>query len=706
MFVDDEPLSGLMIGAVSNCRKRSGGEVERWRQTLGAFKDAGLRLIQTGNSGSGPQPLLTDDGGGDELDFEEIDRRTHAILEVHPDALLLPRVQCGMLPSKWVEENPDELVVYHDGEKRSGEEEPQPSRSSEKWLRDAGALFRQFLDHVEQSDYADHVVGYFLMHGRGLEWFNPSPFVPWFADYSEISRARFRQWLAEQYGSTGELRKAWHNDDVTLQTAEIPSVSQRLNCGSIFQRIRNPRKEENVVDWYKFFAQENVRAIAVFARLIKEASEGRRLAGAYYGYIMNHCWCSWTLLESGHLALRQYLANEDFDFVAATETYAFKAPGTGASMFPVPVQSVHRARKLYIDEADTDTHIGDRKNVQFGTDTFEDTVKVQQRHLGTVFSEAISSMWVTPHRYDDAETMALIAQLNGIGQRLMDFDRSRSSQIAYVCDEESLLNTDVDSAVGWSFGEGQNAELTRIGAPVDRLMLDDIGSGKAYKLYIFPCSCCMTSERRDRILAMLREQRSTALWMYVPGYIKDGRQDVEHIVSLTGFELRFEGSHYVALARTTGTGSRELSQKLEFGTARAFSPFVEIIGGYDELIAKSVDTGRGVLARRRMPDGWTSIYSTVGPVKGAILRALARDAGVHIYLEEDDFFNANNTVCVLHARDPGEKEIRLPAPGDLYDILNERQIGKDVSSVKVTLEEGQSGIYFFGSQHDWKMKSA
>ena len=84
IFADDEPLVGLMF--------MSAQDKDGWREDLRAFKDAGVRIIQTGH-GNGPQPMLTEDG--EELDFERIDRETHAMLEVYPQAYLLPRVQAS-----------------------------------------------------------------------------------------------------------------------------------------------------------------------------------------------------------------------------------------------------------------------------------------------------------------------------------------------------------------------------------------------------------------------------------------------------------------------------------------------------------------------------------------------------------------------------------------------------------------------------------
>jgi len=697
IFADGEPLSGLIYVCSQGA--------ENWREDLLAMKDAGVKALN-----NGPQPVLTDEGRGEELDLEATDRMVHELLDVYPEAHLLPRVPCGLVPDNWLRENPGELVVYHDGSTRPGglsSETPQPSRSSTKWRKTALGLFQQFLRHVEESDYADNMLGYMICHGRSGEWANPCPWEPYFADYSAPSRRAFRQWLKEKYGSTDELRKAWHDENVTLETAEIPSVAERLECGAFsFQRIRAPEREQRVVDWYTFYALENARTITFFAQGAKAATGRRRLVGCFYGYLLGLAWSPYTLLETGHLALREILKCPDVDFLAAPTTYTHRARGSGVSVFPVPVASVRRAGKLYIDENDIRTHRLPLGGRDFGVDTPGDTLQVQRRQLGAVFSESIASWWfdMTGNWYNDSSTMSAIAQLNSIGKRLLDFDRASAAEIAFVCDEEGLLNTDLGSGIAWNFLEGMNIELSRIGSPVDRILVEDLDPERPYKMYIFPCSYRLTAQKRERILRLIKEQQSTVLWMYAPGYITDGRRDACNISALTGFEVTCRLGHFVCLARTTGKAAEELSDKIEFGSPYRFSPLFEIRGGFDEIIGLSEDTGRPVLARREMAGGWCSIYSTVGPVKAGILRALARRAGVHIYVDTDDFFNANRTVCVLHAREGGEKEIKLPCPGDVYDILNAREIGRGLASVTVTLQAGETGIYFFGSEREWEGK--
>ena len=68
IFVDGDPLTGLMY----MCAQGSAS----WREDLLAMNEAGIKVLN-----NGPQPVLTHDGRGDELDLEATDRSVHELLE-------------------------------------------------------------------------------------------------------------------------------------------------------------------------------------------------------------------------------------------------------------------------------------------------------------------------------------------------------------------------------------------------------------------------------------------------------------------------------------------------------------------------------------------------------------------------------------------------------------------------------------------------
>jgi hypothetical protein len=85
-----------------------------------------------------------------------------------------------------------------------------------------------------------------------------------------------------------------------------------------------------------------------------------------------------------------------------------------------------------------------------------------------------------------------------------------------------------------------------------------------------------------------------------------------------------------------------------------------------------------VLAMKSLP-GWTSVY-TVNPVLPAsFLRALARQAGVHVYNDHDDTLYASRSYLTLAANLAGPRRIRLPRRSDVCDPFTGQRLCRRVT---------------------------
>ena len=73
-------------------------------------------------------------------------------------------------------------------------------------------------------------------------------------------------------------------------------------------------------------------------------------------------------------------------------------------------------------------------------------------------------------------------------------------------------------------------------------------------------------------------------------------------------------------------------------------------------------------------DGWTSIYSAAMPLPPSLMRNIARDAGVHIWLETDDALYTDGQFVGVHAATDGPKRIVLPSRCTAVNAMT----GKDV----------------------------
>ena len=101
----------------------------------------------------------------DEPDWEEFDRLFHEVLKVCPDALIFPRMNISVNET-WERANPDELCDW------GAVELHRPCFSSDKWLEEMKRNYALAIEHVEASDYAEHVIGYMFVAGNTEEWYS------------------------------------------------------------------------------------------------------------------------------------------------------------------------------------------------------------------------------------------------------------------------------------------------------------------------------------------------------------------------------------------------------------------------------------------------------------------------------------------------------------------------------------------------------
>jgi hypothetical protein len=160
------------------------------------------------------------------------------------------------------------------------------------------------------------------------------------------------------------------------------------------------------------------------------------------------------------------------------------------------------------------------------------------------------------------------------------------------------------------------AYMPELGAPCDTYILDDITTAPAYKLYIFPPCPDLTQAEREAILR-LRATGAALVFMGPAGVAQYNpeRNEVAPVANgqsaLMGFEAT--GAEWQVQSKVAWVGDRR--------------PTV------DEL------------------------------------RAIAKAAGVHIYSDSGDTFYAGNGIVSLHAKEAGEKIIRLPGEVSTREVF-------------------------------------
>ena len=91
------------------------------------------------------------------IHFEVFDREVRRILDVCPDAMIFPRINCS-LTREWEDAHPDELC---DTVRRY-------CFASDAWAKETERLLTDFIRYVQASDYTDNIVGYQIAGGNRL----------------------------------------------------------------------------------------------------------------------------------------------------------------------------------------------------------------------------------------------------------------------------------------------------------------------------------------------------------------------------------------------------------------------------------------------------------------------------------------------------------------------------------------------------------
>ncbi len=203
----------------------------------------------------------------DQFDYSEFDQRVMMLLRVNPNAYFFPRLYLHA-PKWWSERHPDDVVLTDPGDGKprpfihSGGK-PAPSWASAAWRRDTVAALRRMIAHIEASPYADRIIGYHLASGTTEEWMMWGGNENEWMDYSPVNVGHFRQWLRETYGSLAQLRRAWRNEEVTFDTATIPTKSRRQWTG--LGALRDPAREQATIDFYRYNSDLVAETINYFA---------------------------------------------------------------------------------------------------------------------------------------------------------------------------------------------------------------------------------------------------------------------------------------------------------------------------------------------------------------------------------------------------------------------------------------------------------
>jgi len=712
LFLDDQPaFYGLMWGSAPKPESYALQECAR------LYGQAGVHFFafDIGTHGSPAEWCGPKD---DPYDFSTLGKRLQHVIDADPQAYFHLRVHLEM-PEWWQAAYPQECELLSDGRRMC------QSFASTVWRQQAKDFLKALISQVESAGLAERVVAYQCGAGGTGEWVKgPGAMGLVCGDYSQPMQEHFQAWLRRRYqDDPAALRRSWNDPLVTFETAQVPPADAQVMTTQY--TFRNPRQEGQVIDYYRCLAELCGDLVIDFCTTVKEASQGKALAGAFYGYLMELGWNAGffgegldseysTYQRSGHLGLKKVLASPNVDFLVSPYSYGFRGIGGDGPAMP-PSESMRLHGKLYIYEDDSRTHLTLHDHPNYGkADTLEDSLAILKRNLAYVVTHGQGIWWLAggspqnPHieLSQQPAFQTLIKRFQQIGSFALHLDRQPQAEVAVLLDDESFYYEWIKNSLDLPLIFQQRLwGLAHLGAPFDVYLLEDFLSGglKPYKLYVFLNTFRLDQRRRDQLKREIRQENRVALWIYAPGYI-DEDPSLANMQDLTG--IRFgSGDHpwgpLVNLIDFNHPITQNLPQDLSWGTNSLLGPVFHVTDQGVKVLGNVVYSQgrcRPGFVVKEFPT-WKSLYSAAPNLPAAVLRGIARYAGVHIYNEGGDVTYVTPNLLAIHTAGGGPRHIRLPqAVQQVLDLFAGQVIAQDTDHFDLVLPPASTALFYLGDE--------
>ncbi|MFN4033859.1 MAG: hypothetical protein ACK4ME_09665 [Fimbriimonadales bacterium] len=617
-----------------------------------------------------------------------------------PDAHFLWRIAFAPT-SRWQTDYPEAVIRFADGSVGG------PSICAERWWQLATEQLVALVELVEQQDEGGATLGYHLDYG---EWFLSESGG---YDTSEAALQAFREWLRRQYkGDSVVLRACWFNGEVSFSTATLPPFQPSMPHGRI-QHFYHPRREGRWIDYHRFLSDITARRIMGLAQAVKEASQGRALVGAPYGYVLE-----WKHPYAGHFALSQILRSEHLDILSAPLSYANRLPGELGAL-PTPVDSVNLHGKLFIAEEDyrtpfgraarltdpsTGHHLGSVQAEATPDDdynpplhTVQAVQQVHMRSLAQSLACAHGEMWMdlwgegwllNPDAWRAARNAAAL-------WRMRSHAPQTPPEVAVIVDPESTRYVRTGSPLIEQMVVQAREAILRSGASVGFYLLEDVARRDfpPSRVVLFLNAWRMSRAAHEAIRKRLQRDGRVLIWLYASTLFHGHRDALANARETLGIAIArqpwasMQGTQIVnkphPLARFLGVD--------KLGAPEPWEPSFYAIAENCDAIGEYIDTGLPSLAVCDHAT-WKAVFLGERRLTPELVRALVRWAGGHIWLDTNDLVQTRYPWVHVHARNGGARTLLFPIPLSVYDPAEAALVAESTMEHRLYLQEGESRL--------------
>ena len=441
-------------------------------------------------------------------DWTELDRICDTILAANPNALLIPRP--GMnAPKWWLEQNPDEKMVWKDTKPFTLEYgDGWASPASLKYRQEACEALAAMIEHLE-GKYGSSIAGYHPYGQNTGEWFTVNTWRGGLSGFGKAEGDSWRRWLRIKYQTSENLQKAWSDPGVTLENAAVPSAQARRDSMSrpFLDPKTNPA-DQALIDFNHWTQKEMTETVLALARTVRQATNGKKLSLFFYGYSFEFSGVSKGPAASAHYNLRALLDSPDIDIICSPISYFERQPGGGGSCM-LTAESVSAAGKMYLYEDDTRTFLAEGSTApgsESGADTLEATNHLLLRNTAESAVRNFALWWMDlggTGWFEDSRLWDTMRSLKRMDDYFLKNPTPYRPEIGVFLDEASVLKITAGRFSSKMIGRVR-LPLNRLGAPYGQYLLDDLLNGRVEppKLCVILNPRCLADEQLKQLDAM------------------------------------------------------------------------------------------------------------------------------------------------------------------------------------------------------------
>ena len=644
--------------------------------------------------------------GEGRYDFSALDNVVYETLQGAPDALLMLMLDADP-PTWWLNAHPDS-VIYVKNSKNVYEKKI--SYASKEWREDVGKFYEAFLEYAMNQPWSGHVYSVKISAGATFEWqyygHAYSATEPTCADTSRVATTEFRAWLKNKYETVEALRKAWGNNTVTFETANVPTFDERKP--TTYNTLLDGKTQRNVLDVHYFLCDMVTDSILYLAKVVKETTGNQWVVGTYNGYLTNVL--TWEGAGLANASISRVLESEYIDFLCAPVCYDERNIGMSAS-YMMMVDSVIAAGKMAIIECDSRTVYFDSKSTppatlgEWGkTYTVKATLESMKRDFVNMMIKGAGLWWYDMYGgwFNDPEIYDLISVMSKEWERAAKEPVENTAKIAFVVGDDiaTAMAYDFDGSYDYLYQSlyWQKESLAHIGAQFDLLYASSFANGfmRDYDVYLV-VAVDLTEEQIAGINEKVKKDGKTVIWVGFPGiYGAEGEMSAERVSSVTDITLAFapSGTSY-GVEVTANEGFAQGVKGYIYGKPSSVkvNPMLVVTDENATVLGKIYGTQLTGLAVKTVEleggGSYTSVYSSVGNVPAAFIRNVLKNYGVTPVGEEGgDAVYQNGNYIAIASLYGGTKTITLDKPTFVYDVFNGKVLGENVSTVTIEMEAG------------------